>query len=127
MSSRGVKLTTQRKLIAEAIINFHKNISPRQIHDYLSKYIPGVSYDTVYRNLRLMVKISVLEEYHMISGVRFALKSNHINMTYYFICTDCRRTFQNEFTPNHEQVHPPEAVRVLSRSMEIHGVCKECI
>lgn len=126
MSTKGVRLTTQRKLIAEAIIHFQGYISPRQIHTYLTGFIPGVSFDTVYRNLRMLVRISILEEYYMLSGVRFKLKSNHINLPYHFICTDCRRTFQHEFTPESGQVHPPEAVLVFSRRMEIYGVCMEC-
>ncbi|MGP0580094.1 Fur family transcriptional regulator [Paenibacillus peoriae] len=127
MSARGLRITTQRKLIAEAFINNKGLVLPRYIHHFLSKHIPGVSQDTVYRNLKLLVEIGLLEEHHLMTGVRFKLITREDGMYYRFICVECQRIFQHEFTPEARRFRPPEAIHIVSHKLEFYGVCKECI
>lgn len=126
MIKNGVRVTPHRTLIAEAFVNNEGWVLPRDIHALLSESNPGVSLDTVYRNLKLFVKMGLLEEHFSMSGVSYKLKINRDSLHYSFTCTNCHKTYQNEFTMESSEVLP-EAVNIASHNLEFYGTCKKCV
>ncbi|WP_052088192.1 Fur family transcriptional regulator [Paenibacillus wynnii] len=127
MQAHGIRITTQRKLIAE-VFSFTKGfVIPRQIHSFIAKYIPGVSYDTVYRNLRLLVKIGLIEQFDFKEGIRFKVRCGLDHHHHHFICTECHKTYPLDFCPIDSGISPPDAFEVTSHKFEIYGICGECV
>ncbi|AIQ46532.1 Fur family transcriptional regulator [Paenibacillus sp. FSL R7-0273] len=126
MEEKGLRVTFQRKLIAEVFSSTNGFVLPRQIHSYIAKDIPGVSYDTVYRNLRVMVEIGLIEQFDFKEGFRYKLRCGPDHHHHHFICLACHKTYPLEFCPIDMGIKTPEAFEVISHKFEIYGYCEEC-
>jgi len=126
MEAKGLRVTTQRKLIAEVFSSTKGFVLPRQIHSFIAKDIPGVSYDTVYRNLRLLVEIGLVEQFDFKEGLRFKLRCGPDHHHHHFICMECYKTYPLDFCPIDNGIKPPDEFEVISHKFEIHGLCAEC-
>lgn len=126
MEAEGLRITVQRKLIAELFSNSTGFVLPRQVHTYISKHIPGVSYDTVYRNLRLMVRINLVEQFDFSDGVRFKLRCGPEHHHHHYICMECHITYPLDFCPVESGINPPEDFEIIGHKFEIYGLCGEC-
>ncbi|AIQ13865.1 Fur family transcriptional regulator [Paenibacillus durus] len=126
MEAKGIRMTAQRKMIAKVFSFSAGFVLPRQIHSFISESFPGASYDTVYRNLRLLVDIGLIEQFNFNEGVRFKLKVNPDQHLHYFICTSCHRTYPLEFCPIENGIKPPESFKVMGHKFEVYGICGDC-
>ncbi|WP_018752136.1 Fur family transcriptional regulator [Paenibacillus sanguinis] len=126
MTDKGLRITAQRRLIADLFSISTGFVLPRQVHTYISEHIPGVSFDTVYRNLRLLVQIDLIEQFDFPEGVRFKLRCGPEHHHHHFICLKCDRTYPLDFCPIESGISPPEAFEIVSHKFEIHGICGEC-
>ncbi|NWL89096.1 MULTISPECIES: Fur family transcriptional regulator [unclassified Paenibacillus] len=126
MESNGLRITSQRRWIAELFSVSTGFVLPRQVHAYISERLPGVSYDTVYRNLRLLTEINLLEQFDFPEGVRFKLRCGPDHHHHHFICMKCQRTFPIDFCPLDSGIVLPESFRVISHKFEIFGLCNSC-
>jgi Fur family zinc uptake transcriptional regulator len=125
MSDHGWRITEQRKALAELFAKAEGYLSPKDVYDHMKLKYPGVSFDTVYRNLRLLHEMGVLEQFHLADGVKFrarCLTHHH----HHLICIHCEKTYTFEFCPMKEVGRLPENFRILSHRFEIFGVCPEC-
>lgn len=125
MEAEGLRITTQRKLIAEIFSSTTGFLLPRQIHSFIAISMPGVSYDTVYRNLRLLVEIGLIEQFDFKKGTRFKMRCGP-DHHHHFICTECLKTYPLDFCPVDSGIKPPDAFEVISHKFEIYGICGEC-
>lgn len=126
MEAKGIRMTIQRRLIAK-IFSFSTGfVLPRDVHDYISNYIPGVSQDTVYRNLRLLDEHGLIERFDFTGGVRFKLKCGPDHHHHHLICVVCDRTYPLDFCPVESGVKLPDDFQVLRHTFEIHGICEDC-
>ncbi|MCM3701647.1 Fur family transcriptional regulator [Paenibacillus macerans] len=126
MEARGLRITVQRRLIAELFSVSSGFVLPRQVHSYISNQIPGVSYDTVYRNLRLLVRLNLIEQFDFPDGVRFKLRCGPDHHHHHFICMKCHKTYPLDFCPIDNGIDPPEAFEVISHKFEVYGLCGDC-
>lgn len=126
MSAKGLRVTAQRKLIAKVFSSSAGFVLPKQVHSFISKSVPGVSYDTVYRNLRILVKIGLIEQFDFSDGVRFKLKCGPDHHHHHFICVRCGRTYPLDFCPVESGIELPEAFEIVSHKFEVYGFCGEC-
>ncbi len=127
MTERGWRITSQRRSLAGLFAETDRYWSPLDIHENMKKQYPGVSFDTVYRNLRLLSEgeDAVLEQFHFNEGVRFrarCLGHHH----HHIICLDCERTYTFDFCPLEEVKGMPPQFDVISHRFEIFGYCSKC-
>ncbi|MUG66385.1 transcriptional repressor [Paenibacillus sp. 7541] len=126
MVSKGLRMTSQRRWIAEVFSDSTGFVLPKQVHHYISERIPGVSYDTVYRNLRLLTDIGILEQFDFAGGVRFKLRCGPDSHHHHFICIKCEQTYPLDYCPMENVETTPEAFRILSHKFEVYGICGRC-
>lgn len=126
MEAEGLRITVQRKLIAELFSSSRGFVLPRQVHNHISRHIPGVSYDTVYRNLRLLVQINLIEQFDFPDGVRFKLRCGPDHHHHHFICQSCHMTYPLDFCPVDHGIDPPDGFVIRSHKFEIYGLCGDC-
>ena len=60
---KGVKLTDQRKLIAQTMSNSHDHPNVDELHNRVSKVDPKVSIATVYRTVKLFEEAGILTKH----------------------------------------------------------------
>lgn len=52
MAQQGWRITEQRRSLATLFAESGSYLSPKDVYEYMKIKYPGVSFDTVYRNLR---------------------------------------------------------------------------
>jgi Fur family zinc uptake transcriptional regulator len=61
LSKNGVRVTEQRKRLALILIKSSGFFSAMDLVLEMLKYFPGMSFDTVYRNVRLFRELGIIE------------------------------------------------------------------
>ena len=68
MSEQGWRITEQRRSLATLFAESGNYLSPKDVYEHMKMKYPGISFDTVYRNLRLLSEMGVLEQFHLADG-----------------------------------------------------------
>lgn len=126
MSSQGLRITDQRKTLAKLFAETQGYLAPKEVYEYMGRSYTGLSFDTVYRNLRVMEELGVLEQVIFEDGGKFKLHCREHDHHHHMICLQCGRTYPITFCPM-EQTIVPEDFRVVKHKFEVFGYCKECV
>lgn len=125
MAKKGWRITEQRRMLAALFAQADGYLSPRDVYDHMTKQYPGMSFDTVYRNLRLLSEMGVLEQIYLNEGLKFKARclSHH---HHHLICLSCEKTYTFEFCPMPVVPELPSSFDVVSHRFEIFGYCADC-
>lgn len=128
MSKSGMRITEQRKMLAflftrESGEEFY---SPKEIYEEMEQHYPGLSFDTVYRNLRLMYEMGIIEQFIREDGMRFKLKCDADHHHHHLVCLECDRTYAFEYCPLPELPKMPDQFEIVQHKFEMYGYCKDC-
>jgi Fur family zinc uptake transcriptional regulator len=126
MSSQGLRITDQRKTLAKLFSETQGYLAPKEVYEYMGRSYTGLSFDTVYRNLRVMEELGVLEQVIFEDGGKFKLHCRENDHHHHMICLQCGMTYPITFCPM-EQTSVPEDFRVVKHKFEVFGYCKECV
>lgn len=121
----GIRITEQRKRLALILIESSGFFSAKDLVFEMSKYFPGLSFDTVYRNVRLLRELGIIEHAASGEGVKFAyfdLKKTRSQ----FICLQCRNNFPVYVKPDQLGLDVPEQFQPVTFKIDVYGYCKEC-
>ena len=101
-----------------------KYINAKHIQQQLDKDYPGISFDTIYRNLHLFKDLKLLStELDGEMKFRIACMNHH---HHHFICENCGDTKVIDFCPIDQiKVYLPN-VNIHTHKLEVYGVCEEC-
>ena len=127
-SSAGQRMTSQRRLLWELIVEAGGHLDADELHRRAREREPRISLSTVYRNLQLFKKLGLIEERH------FAENHHHYEAKgplehYHLVCLGCGRVIEFE-SPLIERI--ADRIRAESRfevtGGEIHleGYCSRC-
>jgi Fe2+/Zn2+ uptake regulation proteins len=125
LSAQGLRITDQRKTLARLFAESPGYLSPKDVYDYMGKYYSGLSFDTVYRNLRVMEELGVLEQVMFEEGVKFKLHCREHDHHHHLICLNCGKTYPITYCPM-EQTAVPDRFRVVRHKFEVFGYCEDC-
>ncbi|SFD80218.1 Fur family transcriptional regulator, zinc uptake regulator [Paenibacillus catalpae] len=126
MSRHGWRITEQRKRLAQIFVDHDGYLSPKDVYDQLSNYYPNVSFDTVYRNLRMLSEMGVLEHFYFIDGGLKFRESCNSHHHHHLICVNCEKTLAFEDCPMELGVQLPGNFKILRHRFEVYGLCEEC-
>lgn len=126
MSLHGWRITEQRKSLVRIFADQDRYLTPKDVYDQMSALYPSVSFDTVYRNLRMMSEMGVVEQfYFMDGGLKFkgsCLDHHH----HHLICVNCEKTMTLDYCPLEQSIQLPGNYRVLHHRFEVFGICEQC-
>lgn len=125
MSGQGLRITDQRKTLARLFAESEGYLSPKDVYEYMGKSYSGLSFDTVYRNLRVMQELGVLEQVIFEDGVKFKASCSSGHHHHHLICLNCQKTLPIEFCPMN-LTDTPDQFQVVEHKFEIFGYCREC-
>ncbi|GAF66978.1 Fur family transcriptional regulator [Alkalihalobacillus trypoxylicola] len=126
MSRNGWRVTEQRKTLAKIFTEHDGYLSPKEVYDKMSTHYPSVSLDTIYRNLRMLSEMGVLEHfYFMEDGLKFR-ESCTDHHHHHLICLNCEKTLHFEFCPMQKGIELPGQYKIMSHRFEVYGICEEC-
>ncbi|MNZ56335.1 Zinc-specific metallo-regulatory protein [compost metagenome] len=125
MSGQGLRITDQRKTLAKLFGENKGYLSAKDVYEHMGRKYSGLSFDTVYRNLRVMEELGVLEQIVFEDGVKFKGSCNHQDHHHHMICLQCEKTYPINFCPMN-LTDTPDQFRVVKHKFEVFGYCKEC-
>ena len=129
LKDKGLKLTSQRKKIAEVFFSSGRHVSTEELYGMVKKRYPGIGYTTVFRTLKLLREAELAREVDLGDKIiRFEQKISHKHHDH-LICLECRRCIE-AVDPEIERLQEKLARRFSfapsSHKMEIFGICKDC-
>lgn len=126
MAKQGMRITDQRRTLAELFSRADNYLTAKDVYEHMGRKYPGLSFDTVYRNLRVMHELGVLEQFVFEEGIKFRVRCKEMHHHHHVICLQCDRTYPVVFCPMDEVSDLPEGFEVVKHKFEVFGYCKDC-
>lgn len=131
MRARGLRLTTQRRVLAELLEGAEKHLDADAVLERAQQRDPSIHRATVYRTLHRLKKLGLIDELDLmhVAGERHYYEVRPRAFHIHLVCTACKGV-QEPAGPfwedlkrkvEHETGFKPEVVR-----LEMGGLCKRC-
>lgn len=132
LKRNGYKLTTQRRVILDTIIeNLDKHLSIEDIFDLVKKKYPEIGLATVYRTIQLFEELGIIYKLNFDDGrSRYELyhdKENHQH--HHLICLNCGAIFEVEedlLEDLEARIEKDKDFEIVDHSVRFFGYCKNC-
>ncbi|MDD3027889.1 MAG: Fur family transcriptional regulator [Erysipelotrichaceae bacterium] len=132
LKAKGYKLTSQRKIIIEALIEHSKeHLTAEQLHQVVRQSNPDIGLATVYRNVKMLCDLGIIETLNLNDGfVRYEIapvqkKHRH----HHLICTNCHQVIEVEedLMDSIEQIFAQSyGFKVSDHETKFYGLCARC-
>jgi Fur family transcriptional regulator, peroxide stress response regulator len=123
LKKSGLRITPQRMAILNTLLQLENHPTAEEIHQELK----DMSLATVYNNLKLFVKLKILDELPYGSGL--SKYEWHRSDHYHVICEDCGKIKDFSY-PVLKEIEDAASrltdFTIRHHHMEIYGKCKDC-
>ncbi len=126
MAAQGLRITEQRKSLAKLFAEADGYLAPKDVYAQMEKLYSGLSFDTVYRNLRVLHEMDVLEQVVFEDGLRFKAHCGGHAHHHHLICLTCERTIPVDYCPMPQLADIPDHFQVVRHKFEVFGYCQDC-
>jgi len=123
----GNRMTPQRRVILETILDHPGHLSADEIHDLARREIPRLSLSTVYRTLDLLKELDLVSELHLAGNhYRYEAQSSQHQ---HLVCAGCGKVI--EFECAHcagmqKKLSTELGFWVTGSRVELFGYCEDC-
>ncbi|WP_028991584.1 Fur family transcriptional regulator [Thermoanaerobacter thermocopriae] len=124
LKDHNYKLTPQRELILDIMLNQQGYLSVREIYEKVKEVFPQVSIDTVYRNLSLLKDINILNETTIGNNIMYVMRKEIHSHT--MRCLKCGKIFELDICPLELWINQIKDFEIVDHKIEIVGYCKDC-
>jgi len=129
LRSRGLRLTAQRQLILEAVLDLG-HATPEQVHTAVRGVAAGVNITTIYRTLELLERLGLVTHTHLSHGsptYHAAGENTHVHL----VCRICGTVDEVDpevFRPLADQLAAERGFQIDIGHVALFGVCgrSEC-
>ncbi|MEZ0537374.1 Fur family transcriptional regulator [Caldicellulosiruptoraceae bacterium PP1] len=132
LKQKGYKLTTQRRIILDSLIdNQEKHLSIEEIYDIVKKRMPEIGLATVYRTLMLLNDLNVVNKIDLDDGCsRFELnEEDRFHKHHHLICINCGKIEEAEedlLEILEAEIEKKNGFKVVDHIVKFYGLCSEC-
>ncbi|TDQ36398.1 Fur family transcriptional regulator [Aureibacillus halotolerans] len=129
LKDKGFKYTTKREDLLSLFAKNNGYLTARQVLETLKPDYPGLSFDTIYRNLYLFEELDILETTELNGEKMFRLSCGTNEHHHHFICLDCGKTVALHACPmpSIEAKEHLDKFEITGHKFEIYGKCNHCI
>lgn len=121
-----LKITERRVQMIEIMYQKNRYLSAKEVKAELENNYPGISPDTVYRNLHSFSELNILEETEFNGEKFFRANCGIDEHHHHFICTTCGRSIELSMCPLTYFKEEIKGAEVTSHRFELFGVCESC-
>jgi len=130
LQTRGLRQTSQRKFLIDAVFQEHDHFDADELIDRLPRRGQKnyVSSATVYRTLQWFVDAGLLKSFQLDGRTVYEFDYGYPQHDHLY-CTQCRQLFEfssDEVAKIRDDVASELGFRVTSHRMIIQGVCRNC-
>ncbi|SDM85218.1 zinc uptake regulator, Fur family [Psychrobacillus sp. OK028] len=126
LKNEGFKKTDKREQILNIFSETEKYITAKDILNVMKKEHPGMSYDTIYRNLSTFVDLGILEETELTGEKHFRMQCEADHHHHHFICMSCGNIKEIPFCPMEVLQNAIPGYEIENHKFEIYGNCPSC-
>lgn len=126
MNRNGLRITEQRRTLVKIFIDSKRCLSPKDVYEQMSKLYPSVSFGMVYRNLRILSDLGLLEQFYFMDGGLKFKRSCSPRHHHHLICLQCEKTVPLDFCPMDHPIDLPQNFKIIYHRFEIYGLCGQC-
>ncbi len=121
------KRTKNRETILQFFSNKDRYMTALDVKNFMEQDNPGISFDTIYRNLSTFSELGILEETDLSGERHFRMQCDPGIHHHHFICTVCGKTRSISHCPMEMiAVNLPD-YKVEGHKFEIYGRCPLCV
>ncbi len=128
LETHGIRITPQRKTLLKLFAETSSFLLPKDVYRHMATVYPGVSFDTIYRNIRVLKELGIVEQFDFEDGVKYKLgcsAGHRHDHHHHLICLGCNEVFPLMHCPM-SLIEIPQSFRVTQHRFEVYGYCSEC-
>jgi Fur family transcriptional regulator, zinc uptake regulator len=126
LKEKGYKYTEKRKDLLSVFAREKRYLSAKDVQEELKEQYPGLSFDTIYRNLTTFVDLGLLEETEWEGEKKFRFTCSHNEHHHHLICLMCGSTKSILSCPMEALNNELNGFDVTGHKFEIYGYCSQC-
>ncbi len=126
----GFRVTTQRKIILEAIahqVGWH--VHPKDVFAYVQKRDDTIGLATVYRTIKMLEDMDLLNKVYMMGQQNVHPNDPNHGVHYHLICLKCGAIFDknDDMLENiNQHVKQAHGFFATQTKLSVYGLCEDC-
>ena len=131
LKSRGIRLTSQRRVVVQVMESASRHMDAGEILDFAQKIDPNITRVTVYRTLELLKKLGLIDELDLLHlrGHRHYYESHGPRDHIHVACISCGkvREFESDlYEELKQQISRDCGIEISVTRTEVGGICNDC-
>ena len=127
LGENQLKRTKNREVLLDLFLENDRYLTAGKIKDFMEAENPGISFDTIYRNLSSFTELGILEETELSGERHFRMHCDAGVHHHHFICTTCGKTQNIPDCPMDLIAINLPNYEIEQHKFEIYGKCPLCI
>lgn len=126
LKEKGYKHTDKREQMLKLFSNQDRYLAAKDVLEAMQGDFPGLSFDTIYRNLSTFVDLGILEMTELEGEKRFSFRCSTDKHHHHLICTSCGKTDHIHLCPMEHLSPLSEGFEITGHKFEVYGFCRSC-
>ncbi len=125
LKEKGYKHTGKREQMLQLFSDQKRYIAAKDVLEAMQGDYPGLSFDTIYRNLSTFVDLGILEMTELDGEKKFRFSCAIDGHHHHMICLSCGKTKHVHLCPM-DQFNDTKDFKIVGHKFEVYGYCTGC-